>query len=417
VTDAALVRYRNARKEFFTRHGSRWPETLADEFDLLAARVLSRPEVDEILEAAASIARIYDRAAQFVPMLSEEALSELGVPAHLWRLVRSAAPNISDCVVGRLDMAQTGNGYKLLEFNSDAAGLVVEAFSVNSAICQHDGRVDPNGASESILIQTLGDTVRAGLNHVEKSPHEESSVVVAFTGHCARDAAVARYLCGLMESFPVHDAAITSLSIDETGLYDGHGKRVNVLYRLFPLDYLRDDLFKRRDPTDGKRGGLLLSLIERRKLVVINPPLSFVLESKALQAVIWNLAATGSWFTSEERAAIAHYMLPTFLDPPGDHSVYVVKPVYGHEGDTIRVIGSDGSVKSRSTRTTYSEKPMVYQQHVPLPAPRLMTEFGRRQLHVVTSCFLVGGNPTAICMRAGKRITDESAWVLPVCIR
>jgi hypothetical protein len=59
---------------------------------------------------------------------------------------------------------------------------------------------------------------------------------------------------------------------------------------------------------------------------------------------------------------------------------------------------------------------MVHQKRVDVPALELMTEYGPRKLHLVTSCFLVSGIATGICVRARDEITDELAWVLPVCI-
>lgn len=45
------------------------------------------------------------------------------------------------------------------------------------------------------------------------------------------------------------------------------------------------------------------------------------------------------------------------------------------------------SVMSQSVCTTYNDQPMVYENHVIVPVHELMTEFGLRRLHVVTSCF------------------------------
>jgi glutathionylspermidine synthase len=89
-------------------------------------------------------------------------------------------------------------------------------------------------------------------------------------------------------------------------------------------------------------GGTMLRLVESRQLAIINPPFSFLLESKALQAVIWNLADSGTYFTADERKLIRRHMLPTYLDPPTDNSAYVVKPIYGGEGDTVSVMAPDG---------------------------------------------------------------------------
>ena len=417
MKDALLASYRRSRREFFSRHGARWPGTLADEFDILDPCILSRSEADEILDAAGSLARIYSRAAQLLRTCSDEALSELGVPAYLLPVVRCVLPGVADCVVGRFDLAHTRDGYKLLEFNADGPGLLVEAFSINAEVCRDAGKEDPNEGDESILAGALSEAIQAGRDYVGKSARGGANVVVTSAGHCVRDGAIGRYLCQLMEPFSAQYAAIESLAIDADGLYDPGGNRIDVLYRLFPLQLFRNELFQARGTSIGpEMGGAVLRLVERRQLAVINPPFSFLLEGKALQALIWNLADSNIFFTEEERRLIARYMLPTYLDPPIDDSAYVVKPSYGAEGDSVTLMAAGGTVMSQAMCTTYSDRPMVYQKHVELPAPERMTEFGPRKLHVVTSCFLISGKPAGICMRAGDCITDESAWVLPVCI-
>jgi glutathionylspermidine synthase len=418
VKETQLSKYQCARRDFFVRHGARWTGTLADEFDVLAPCLLSRAEAGEILNAAGSLARIYNRAAQLVRRFDDGALSVLGVPPHLLRFVRCAIPGMADCVVGRFDLARTEEGYKLLEFNADVPGLIVEAFSVNTEVCRDAGKRNPNDESEQILIRALSGAVVAGLEYTGKNSHEETNVVVTSVGRYLRDRAVAEYLCRLMESFSAQFAPIETLSIDENGLYDPKGKRIDVLYRVFPLQFIRNGIFRGRGmPADPEMGGTMLRLVEQRKLAIINPPFSFLLESKALQAVIWNLANSEACFTSDERKLVTRYMLPTYFDPPSDNSTYVVKPVYGAEGDSVRVIGANGTVISQAGCTTHSGQSMVYQKYVAVPAPKLMTEFGRRRLHVIMSCFLISGTPTGICQRAGESITEESAWVQPTCMK
>jgi glutathionylspermidine synthase len=225
------------------------------------------------------------------------------------------------------------------------------------------------------------------------------------------------YVCGLMGSFSARYAPIESLAIDADGLYDPCGNRIDVLYRIFPLQLFRNELFQKRGTSiPPEMGGAVLRLVERRQLALINPPFAFLLEGKALQALIWNLSGSDIFFSEEERRLIAQYMLPIYLDPPTDDSAYVIKPTYGAEGDSVTMMAAGGMVMSQAMCTTYSDRPMVYQKHVELPAPEIMTEFGRRKLHVVTSCFLISGQPAGICMRAGDCITDDTAWVLPVCI-
>jgi glutathionylspermidine synthase len=410
----ALARYRRAREEFFARYGWRWPGTVTDEFDLLAPLDLSRSEADEILNAAGDLGRIYQRAAQLVRRLSDEALRELGVPDDLLHFARRSIPGIADCVVGRFDLARTESGYKLLEFNSDTPGLMVEAFSVNAEVCRDAGKANPNSRSEDILIEAFSDAVRAGFEYVEGKDGRESNFVIA-SGRFSRDEAMAQYLGSVLAPLSARYAPVATLSIDAKGLYDPEGRRIDVLYRVFPLPQIRSGIRPREMTPDTATGGALQELVANRRLAIINPPFSFLLESKALQAVIWNLAESGAYFTAEEREMVERYFLPTYLDPPEDHSDYVVKPIYGAEGDSVRVIAGDGGVINESARTTHSDTPMVYQKRVAIPAPDLMTEYGPRKLHLVTSCFLISGTPTGICVRAGEEITDETAWVLPVC--
>jgi glutathionylspermidine synthase len=415
--DALLRDYRRARRDFFVHHGARWPETLADEFDILAPRTLSRAEANEILNATAGLAHIYDRAAQLLRRLSDEALLEMGVPGYLLPTVRRAIPGMADCVIGRFDLARTEHGYKLLEFNADVPGFLVEAFSVNAAVCQDAGKEDPNESGEVDLVEALTDAVQAGIRYVGKQVGEPANVVVTSVGHYRRDRAMAEYLSRLLEAFPAQYAPLESLSIDAEALYDPTGNRIDVLYRFFRLQLIRNELFRPRATSiSPEMGGLVLRFVEERKLAIINPPFSFLLQSKALQAVIWNLFESGQYFLEDERRLIERYMLPTYLDPPPGNEAYVVKPVYGAEGDTVKVMTPDSGVVCQSAYTSYSDQLMVYQKYVDLMPSEMMTEYGPRNLHVVTSCFLIAGKPGGICMRAGEAITDDSAWVLPVCI-
>jgi glutathionylspermidine synthase len=103
-------------------------------------------------------------------------------------------------------------------------------------------------------------------------------------------------------------------------------------------------------------------------------------------------------------------MDPVFSNP------YVVKPVYGDDGDSITIMDSQQRVLSRSNTSTYTDQPMVYQEYVELPRVELMTENGVQSLRMLTSCFLIDEKPIGICLRAGESITDFNWWYLPVCV-
>src|SRR5438105_13417040 len=94
---------------------------------------------------------------------------------------------------------------------------------------------------------------------------------------------------------------------------------------------------------------------------------------------------------------------------------YVTKPVYGSDGDTVTIMNARQGEISRSNNCTYLEQPMVYQKYVELPRAELMTEDGLRSLRLLTSCFVIDGQPVGISLRAGQGITGYSWWSVPVC--
>ena len=171
-----------------------WPTTLEDAFDILEVYRLKRQDLDTLREATAGLAAVYEKAATLLKVVSDHALAELGVPRYLWKSIRRGLPGLHNCVLGRFDFARTVNGYKMLEFNSDAPGLVVEAFSVNGTACREAGNLDPNEGCEAGLCQGLSYAVRSGLEYVQQS-ESKANVVVTCGGIFKRNVAEAAYLC------------------------------------------------------------------------------------------------------------------------------------------------------------------------------------------------------------------------------
>ena len=302
----------------------------------------------------------------------------------------------------------------MLEFNVDVPGLVVEAFSLNGAVCRDAGCQDPNDGAESLLQARLVHEVSIASRWLlgEDARH----VVVTSSGRHPQDRAIANYLTALLSAVGALYVPVESIRPWPHGLYDPTGRRIDVLVRVFPMHLLRvraldgDGTLETEDAADL----LIGRLIAEHRLALINPPMACALESKALQAVLWTLAGADDVLDRDDRAAIHRYMLPTFLTPPEAGAPYVIKPFYGGEGDTVSIARGVGDVV-RGPGSTFEDAPKVYQQYVELPHAVMLTEDGPLDLHAVMSCFAVSGTPAGICMRAGGRITDGTAWVVPVC--
>jgi glutathionylspermidine synthase len=174
---------------------------------------------------------------------------------------------------------------------------------------------------------------------------------------------------------------------------------------------------------DGTPVGLaLMELVRKRRLAVINPPIAFVLQNKALMAVLWAMHLVQSnLFTPEEHQWIEQYVLPTYLtalDAQGEPvfaGPYVVKPVYGREGASI-VIRNGDRIIEQNQQSLYNNQVMVYQHYASLPITTIQTEDGPAEVSLVHNCFVVGSVPSAIGVRASRKlIFDDTSYFLPIC--
>jgi glutathionylspermidine synthase len=173
-------------------------------------------------------------------------------------------------------------------------------------------------------------------------------------------------------------------------LRDAAGVPIDVLWRFYPLEHVATDV----------GGSQLFELLERGTLRLINPPAALLLQNKAALAIVWDLAERGVWFDAQERATIARFFLPTFLELPGDGAVYVRKPVLGREGNSVSIVRGVTTLVA-SASNDYRLQPAVYQKYVTLPEMH-----GGR---AIATCFVIDSKPGAVALRIGGAITDAHA--------
>jgi glutathionylspermidine synthase len=416
-----LLRYKLRRERFYLDSLSLWPGTLLDCNDLLDVYALPSTEIAAITQAAAAIARIYQRTANLLRTLPDDVLLQMGLPPETVNISRLHLPAMPDTVIGRLDLVKTTDGYRMLEFNADNPGLLIETFPMNATVCNESGKINPNQQGEAALIRALQDAIAAGLAYVGKTRGEQSNVVFTCRSTYLRDLDITQYLMGLValpECIQKKYVPLELLRADEQGLYDPNGNQIDLVYRFHPLQFFCGGMFRDHDgDNDGMYdGALLYDLVLRRKLAIINPPSAFMIENKAVQSIIWGLSESNTYFTAAERRLIRQHFLPTYMDPVFSDEPYVVKPVYGSEGDTVTIVDPKKGDVFKTTTSTYMDQPMVYQKYVELPKVELMTEHGMQSLSLLTSCFLINGQPVGITLRAGEAVTDFSWRSVPVCV-
>ncbi len=90
------------------------------------------------------------------------------------------------------------------------------------------------------------------------------------------------------------------------------------------------------------------------------------------------------------------------------------KPAFGREGDTVEIFSQTGRKIEEDIHKTYRDELPVYQQFIELPETTIQTEQGPKRAHYMYGSFYINGKASAIGIRAGGKITDNSSYFLPI---
>ncbi|WP_428911094.1 glutathionylspermidine synthase family protein [Niallia sp. Krafla_26] len=418
--------FQQERQTFYSQLNGFWHDLFGEEYALWDVKVESKKNIDRIRRAADQIGHILFKTAPLLRQLDDDTLRQLGFPDGSLEFIR-LHPISMESVIARLDLAVTKEEIKLLEVNADTPTFIKECFSVNGHVCRAFQLLDPNDGCETTLRESLQQAIKASFRSlgIGKVPN------IVFTSHHDHDedrltTLYLKELCGIPSQYiSLNDLRLIPDTIRENGqeliergLYDLNGEKIDVLYRqTYPVEHLVED----RDPeTNEKVGLLLMKLIKEKELAILNPPSAFLLQSKAVMAMIWGLHETNSpFYTDEEHHWIHTYFLPTYLDDDlflERGTPYVKKPSFGREGDTVEIYSGNGEKVDEDRYKTYIDSLPVFQKFTPLPVTTIKTENGSKQVHYMYGCFYLNGQSSAIGIRAGRQITDNESYFLPVGI-
>lgn len=427
ITDqnAFAATYRAWRRAYYDRFPEFWgtlPGSSVEEYAIYGALAVPRQHARALRLASTRLYQLLTRLAFVLQHAEDQALLAIGIPVAAIPYVHTVIPAMPAVMCGRFEFAMTATGPRLLEFNAETPTFVVELFHMNGQVCADFGLIDPNRDCQQQLLASLQTSLAAGIAWVEPRPDPP---MVAFSAYADRkeERGTTEFYRALLEangaaSYQTGFRSLDELRVARDGLRTVAGERVDVLYKLYPTEHLMLD-----ETTDGVPVGLLLmDLVRKRRLAVINPPVAFVLQNKALLAVLWALhLAKDALFTLEEHRWIDRYVLPTYLethDARGQslfEGLYVVKPVYGREGISISIRQGD-EIIAQNEQHLYDAQMMVYQQFIALPTTTIQTEVGPSHVHLVHNCFIAGGVASAIGVRASsQQIFDDTSYFVPVC--
>ena len=414
------------RQQFYTKINGFWHDLFGEEYALWDVKKDSHKTIDRIRVATDIIGQVLFKTAPLLRQLDDDTLEQLGFQEETINFIR-IQPIPYESVIARLDLVVTDEDIKLLEVNADTPTFIKECFAVNGSICHEFGLQNPNEGCENALREALREAINASFHSLGKRKFPN----IVFTSHDDHDedhltTMYLKELCG----FPCQYMNLSELQlvpepimengrvVVDRGLYDANGEKIDVLYRqTYPIEHLILD----KDPeTNEAVGTILMKLVEEKELAIINPPSAFLLQSKAVMALIWGLHEDGNpFYTEEEHDWIHTYFLPTYLDEDlflEKEISYVKKPSFGREGDTVEIYKGNGEKVDEDSQKTYQDSLPVFQQFIKLPETTVRTETGLKRVHYMYGCFYINGRPSAMGIRAGRQITDNESYFLPLGI-
>lgn len=306
-----------------------------------------------------------------------------------------------DCTahLARMDFVKdVFNNFKLVEINADTPCAIPESFYGNFIYTKdEESKQYINGELAQVFARL--------------STNNDDFFVFAANKEYQEDWYNAKYLHeNLKRCFPELKSELVSLSdleIFDDGVYFS-GKKIDILYRLHPVEMLMEDVSDDGYPVGRK----LIELHNEGKVVLVNSPEAIIMQDKRLFAIMTNFDNRFGFYTREELLAIYRMIPLTSTDKRLNLSEKVIaKPIYGREGYGISVFN-----KFEAHTIEDKDEEYIYQSFIEQPTVEAETVEGDKLTGYVTySVFLLNGEPTAWYARfSPKEICDEEALWIPI---
>ncbi|OIN67571.1 glutathionylspermidine synthase [Exiguobacterium sp. KRL4] len=396
----------NERQKLYGDIESFWDLLDGDIYALTEVMPVSKGTIENLRLAARDAYSIFEKVIPILWTMDDQGLLELGFPEAAVPFLRLQTMRPLS-VISRFDFIVTGEKISVMEWNADTPTFIKESFEVNDRIAEKVGLQPINPGQATQLAESVCRAVDAAAHRISQRPH------VVFTSHGdnIEDRLTTEYLQQFVAGAgycPLDELEIRP----EDGLYDQDGKRIDILYRqTFPIEMALLD----RDEDGKELGALLLQLVEMGLLEIINPPSAFLMQAKSVLALIWLLhESKHAYLTDQEHEIIERYFLPTYLSPASfleRRQAFVEKPIFGREGDTVTIHQGNGDVMYSNEQRSFADQSAVYQRYQELPTWQL--ENGTEVAYMF-GVFVLGGQPSAVGVRAGERITGNRSYFLPI---
>lgn len=361
--------------------------------------ILSKSMYNEIEEATKAIINIFKKTKSLVQKNSELLCPVLGINDNIAKLVKNDYTDTL-CFIGRFDWAiNTFGELKLLEFNSETPAGIMEATVLNELIYKrfYNEYTNPNAdfkeAIRSSFVNIIKDCQR---KHLVKNVGFVSTIYY-------EDLYNTSSILDIIKDLPFNfiSGEISGLK-EENGKLYLYGTPIDAVYRYYPLDWLEKDTYY---------SGVVECF--NNNSLSINSVSTFITQSKAFLALIWELIPQ-NFYSVEEKKCIEKYIPKTTLSEKMLNTEdYCIKPFFGREGQSVKFSFDDGFGYN-------SEQDIIFQERIDIDNIRLnvYNTIGRRNeiMYPIIGAYVTEDKFSGIYTRAGERVTDNWAIYLPTYI-
>lgn len=340
-------------------------------------------------------------------------------------ILGDTSPYVSN--ISRLDFVKDVQGcYKLVEINADTPCALPETFYANKVAEKYFGDLHKLKLVQRSDGAELAKPFMELLAQEKYAERDMVRLVFAADRSYSEDWANAKFMFErvreelrktVMSKMPVSCrlVGLEQLVVHDDGVYVPNEifeqeDRIEILYRLHPLELLMDD-----ESEDGYPIGLkLMELANFGAVDLVNPVKSIVLQNKALLALAWYLYQHRLFWTPQEEKLIAEHLAPTYLDSSALRGRrYIKKPIFGREGAGIAIVEPDGQCSYEAEECDDCD--LIYQQFIPSADVQQEADNGTVTGKYTYSCFVINGkaSETFVRLQPGE-ITGVDAYFVPL---
>ncbi|MEU4513246.1 glutathionylspermidine synthase family protein [Nonomuraea wenchangensis] len=269
-------------------------------------------------------------------VIEKRRYSDFRIPEWLHGPIAASWRRHDPHAYGRFDLCYDGRSHaKLLEYNADTPTSLVESSVVqwHWMTNTHPDADQWNSIHERLIDRwkyALGGG-RLHLAHTGTETSGEDELTVAYMAETATAAGI----------------QVTTLPVEAIGwdtgrrtFVDAQHKPIGRLFKLYPWEWMVADEF----------GAAAIDAQARTPWV--EPLWKMLLSNKALLALLWELYPDHP------------NLLPAYLDGPRGMDSYIVKPLLGREGASMKIVTPAGA---EHTPGEYGDEGHVFQELWPLP--------------------------------------------------